>query len=496
VTHSKRYAPSLKIAALLKEKSQANGIGVPATTHGSEDAGDSRTQDPAEESLSELLRQGRLAEAIERLEASLLQGETALLWNDWSTLQTGCGEYAKAEQGYRKALQLDGSHRQSAVNLGILLVSQGKFQEATEALKPHASTLTAEEKKAINDVMAPFLAASQQASSLHPAPSPLPTPRKKYLVVVRAGNSSLHPTWLKGTAERNWDLIVHSYGSECPWSDEEGVEIIRATGPDIVGPKMRAMHSLYGQRRNDFLAYDYVCFADDDLAASIETFNLMFAMCDQFGLELAQPALTHDSYMGSWGITMENSSFLLRYTNFVEVMCPVFSRAFLELCVPTFIENVSGYGLDILWSSWASSPWKIAILDACSLKHTRASFSGQLYKTLAERGVNPDQELIDFIKKWHLVPEAQLIPGQVVVPTAVVNGGVTRNYKRITASEGDGVELMQALLNGFPKELTQNQVQVIKLIGPIIGQILKRHGNGDTDPDRPAIERQQAGAAA
>jgi hypothetical protein len=55
---------------------------------------------------------------------------------------------------------------------------------------------------------------------------------------------------------------------------------------------------------------------------------------------------------------------------------------------------------------------------------------------------------------------------------------------------------MQALLNGFPKELAQNQVQVIKLLGPIIGQILKRHGNGDTDPDRPAIERQSASAAA
>jgi hypothetical protein len=495
VTHSGRHAPSLKLAVLLKEKSHAHSIGAQTTTQDPQNGPDSGAQNQAEASLSELLQQGRPAEAIQLLEASLRQGETALLWNDWATLQCGSRDLVKAEQGYRNALKLDGSHRNSAVNLGILLISQGRFQEATKIIEPHTSTLTAEERQAIRDLLAPFLAVSQRTPSPDTL-SPGQTPRKRYLLVVRAGNSSLHPAWLQGTARRNWDLIVHAYGTECPWSDQEGVEVIRATGPDIVGPKMRAMHSLYGQRRNDFLAYDYVCFADDDLAASVETFNLMFSMCDHFGLELAQPALTHDSYMGNWGITMENSSFLLRYTNFVEIMCPVFSRAFLELCAPTFIENMSGYGLDILWSSWVSSPWKIGILDACPVKHTRASYSGQLYKTLARNGVSPDRELIDFIKKWHLVSPEQQVPGQVVVPTTVVNGGVTRDQRRITASEGHGIELLRALLNGFPRELTDKHIEVVKILAPIMGQTMQRYAHGDPDPDRPAIERRQAAAVA
>ena len=313
---------------------------------------------------------------------------------------------------------------------------------------------------------------NQDASPLRTQEKPRPKARRKHLVVVRAGDSSLHPGWLEGAGERNWDLIVHSYGAACPWTDEEGVEVIRATGSDIVGPKMRAMHSLYERRKSDLLGYDYVCFADDDLAASRESFNLMFDLCEQFGLELAQPSLTHDSYMGNWGITMENRSFLLRYTNFVEVMCPVFSREFLERCAPTFVENMSGYGLDFLWSSWVSSPWKIGILDACPVRHTRASYSGQLYKTLAEKGVSPDQELIDLIRKWNLVKPTEQIPGQVVVPTALHHGGILRDRTRIATCEGQGRMLLAALLNGFPEELKANQAQVMRLLQPTMQQTI------------------------
>jgi GR25 family glycosyltransferase involved in LPS biosynthesis len=313
--------------------------------------------------------------------------------------------------------------------------------------------------------------------------------RRKHLVVVRAGESSLHPAWLEGAGQRSWDLIVHSYGAECPWSDEEGVEVIRATGADIVGPKMRAMHSLYERRKSDLLAYDYVCFADDDLAVSLESFNLMFSMCEQFALELAQPALTHDSHMGNWGITMENRSFLLRYTNFVEVMCPVFSRAFLERCAPTFVENMSGYGLDFLWSSWVSSPWKIAILDACPVKHTRASYSGQLYQTLAERGVSPDRELIDLIKKWNLVKPAEQVPGQVVVPTALHHGGILRDRTRIATCEGEGMALLAALLRGFPAELKANHAQVMRLLYPTMQQTVSHDVRSAPSPASAPVEK-------
>lgn len=490
VTHSGTYSPSLKIAALVNNQPPAGEVEAPSPAQ--------EKTTPAD-TLDRMVEQGRTAEAIQHLEAALLKGESAELWNDWATVQCGCGDLAKAEKGYRRAHELDHAHRQTAVNLGLLLLARGQLQEGSKLLNPHAATLTAEEKKAIESLVAPHRAAAQAAAlpaagrypstASYPVSGSLPSGKRKYLVVVRAGDASLHPTWLEGSAHRNWDLLVHSYGAQCPWSDQEGVEVIRAVGSDIQGPKMRAVHSLYTQKRDVFLAYEYICFADDDLAASLDTLNRMFLLCEHYGLELAQPALTRDSHMGNWAITMENTSFLLRYTNFVEVMCPVFSRAFLDLCAPTFNENLSGYGLDMLWSSWVSSPWKIAILDACTVRHTRPSFSGHLYKMLAEMGVNPDQELIDFIKRWHLVREEDQIPGQVVVPTSTVFGGILRDQTRITVQAGQGVELIRALLNGFPREIAAKHPTVMSLLYPIIRQTLIRYEHGDPDPDRLQRER-------
>jgi hypothetical protein len=496
VTGTRRHSPSVIIADLVRDYEHVNrpttdtplppcAIPVQAIVN----------------PLEQLLLEGRATEALQLLETSLVKKETAELWSDWATVQCSCGDATKAEQGYRRALQLDRFHRGAAVNLGFLFLSRGMLQEGVALLEQHAATLTDAERKAIIDMAEPFLQSAQKPARLKSPllPHAIDTDaerqarrrkgQRKYLVVVRAGDSSLHPTWLQGDVERNWDLIVHSFGKECPWQNEEGVEIIRATGDDVFGPKMRAMHSLYDKRKNEFLSYDFVCFPDDDLAMSLETMNMLFTMCDHFGLDFAQPALTHDSYMASWGITMENSSFLLRYTNFVEIMIPVFSRAHLQRCAPTFNENVSGYGLDILWSSWVESPWKIGILDACPVRHTRAAFSGQLYKAFAERGVSPDQELIALIKKWHLVSEKDQIPGQVVVPSSLNHGGVLKDQTRVTIAEGQGLDMLRALLNGFPKELTVDPMKVVGFLHPVMAETLNRSSHGSADPDRAFATR-------
>ena len=37
---------------------------------------------------------------------------------------------------------------------------------------------------------------------------------RRNLVVVRAGDSSLHPGWLAGPGERNFDLVVSYFGDD------------------------------------------------------------------------------------------------------------------------------------------------------------------------------------------------------------------------------------------------------------------------------------------
>jgi hypothetical protein len=81
--------------------------------------------------------------------------------------------------------------------------------------------------------------------------------------------------------------------------------------------------------------------------------------------------LTLDSIAGHI-VTLTNRSFKLRFTNFVEIMAPCFSRNFLKRCAPSFGANLSGWGLDYLWPTWAESPSKVAIIDSVAVRHTRA----------------------------------------------------------------------------------------------------------------------------
>ena len=39
-------------------------------------------------------------------------------------------------------------------------------------------------------------------------------PRPLPLVVVRAGDSSLHPSWLPPSGQRSWDLVVNYFGDD------------------------------------------------------------------------------------------------------------------------------------------------------------------------------------------------------------------------------------------------------------------------------------------
>lgn len=310
-----------------------------------------------------------------------------------------------------------------------------------------------------------------EQSSLNSTHAPLQENSRRSLVVVRADTASRHPLWLEGAPVRRWDMLVHSFASENIWDDEPGVEIVRAVGDEIAGPKMRAIHLLLQRRGDLFHSYDHISFLDDDLETDAETINRMFDLCMQYDLDLAQPALTSDSYMGFWGITMVNRSFLLRYTSFVEMMAPIFSQRFLQRCAPSFNENISGWGLDLLWSSWISGPSRMAILDACAVKHARAPKSGNLYKTISALGADPDEELVRLIKKWGLVKDSEQTPGRIILPAPLTHGGILSDGTLLSAVGGSGIQLMRALLNGFPKELVQTKQKVLDMLFPVMQMI-------------------------
>src|SRR3954453_18440947 len=86
-------------------------------------------------------------------------------------------------------------------------------------------------------------------------------PANRFLVIVRAGDESLHPRWTDSLATRGWDLAVSYYGADPRRFRDPG-----QTRFDDAGLKWQALHALL--TRDEFWRrYDYIWFPDDDLAA-------------------------------------------------------------------------------------------------------------------------------------------------------------------------------------------------------------------------------------
>jgi len=190
---------------------------------------------------------------------------------------------------------------------------------------------------------------------------------RRNLVVLRAGDNSLHPLWLESLAgaERNWDLCLSYYGDQ-PHVWEAQPEYFAAQK----GSKYDGLSRLVEQ--DGFLwEYDYIWFPDDDLLIDGADINLMFALARQFDLALAQPSLAAGCFVNH-RITEQQSDFRLRFTSFVEIMAPLFAREALAVVAPSFGLNQSGYGLDHLWPALLGAPLnRIAVIDEVAMVHTR-----------------------------------------------------------------------------------------------------------------------------
>jgi hypothetical protein len=211
---------------------------------------------------------------------------------------------------------------------------------------------------------------------------------RKYLIVVRAGEKSLHTKWLG--SERNWDLVVSYYGDEPTLYVNDEYLRVACKGSKFIG-----LSDFFRSSEFNWKNYDYIWCPDDDLDASCHGINQFFEICELIGAELAQPALDWSSFY-TWGITLRNTSFNYRATNFVEIMAPCFSRTFLETVLPTFMENRSGWGLEWLWQLQLDRPFRSYIVDATPIRHTRPVGSGS--RGLGE-AISPDAELNALLKR-------------------------------------------------------------------------------------------------
>lgn len=212
------------------------------------------------------------------------------------------------------------------------------------------------------------------------------------LIVVRAGDKSLHPQWLH--ADRSWDLCVSYYG-DYPERYKGQYDFLHC----CKGSKWQGLSHFLLAHCDMIARYEYVWFPDDDLFATHETINNFFHLTKQLDLTISQPALTEYSFYG-WEITLRKAQCAARLTDFVEIMAPCFKVQDFEHFKSTFAENSSGFGLEWLWKKIAADHqiMRFGIIDATPVFHTRKVGSAGHGGSVS----SPRREMIDLLQRHEL----------------------------------------------------------------------------------------------
>lgn len=189
---------------------------------------------------------------------------------------------------------------------------------------------------------------------------------RRFLLISRVGCDSLHEEWLAPAEERDFDVLISAYDRRvappvaCPSIFFEYRE----------GRKVAGYGEILRDHRELIAGYDYVALFDDDLLIDAGGLTRLFSTIADHKLKIAQPALDHSSFF-TYGCLLRHSAFLLRYTTYVEMMCPIFRSDILLTLTPLFQLGFES-GIDLIWSGLVhGGPHDFAVIDAYPVCHTR-----------------------------------------------------------------------------------------------------------------------------
>lgn len=229
--------------------------------------------------------------------------------------------------------------------------------------------------------------------------------KRKNLLITTIGKLDCIPTWI--SEDRNFDIAFIFYPDKI---DAETKKKLKSVSDYLffkTGFKYTVIKKIFAENPQ-LLTYDYYWMPDDDVNLVKGTVNDLFDLAKIHFIGLGQPSTFKSNT--SWKFLRHKRGYAVRYSNFVEVMCPLFSQKSLTNCLDSFSYTKSGWGLDFLWSSLVTE--KIGILDQVIIKHTKEINldGGALYKKLLkETGKTPREELDELIKAHNLVVEPRII---------------------------------------------------------------------------------------
>lgn len=241
--------------------------------------------------------------------------------------------------------------------------------------------------------------------------------RKPNLVIAVVGDESKHYQWLDKRFDPKFDLLLINSGTkdyrrDCHFYFE------------LDGYKWNLIHQVV--QENPWIKnYKNVWCAEDTI--SIDTFeiNRMFELFDQYKLQLAQPSLSSIG-MFTHPLTLHKENFVLRYTNYIETIAPIFNKMAFAKLLDTFIETKSGLGLDWVWPSILKNE-RCAVIDDVQILYQKRK-KDNLYKKYSIDNISPIAEKSQLLKKYGVYGEVYLEISGVRKTTEVVGCCYSLDY--------------------------------------------------------------------
>lgn len=210
----------------------------------------------------------------------------------------------------------------------------------------------------------------------------------KWCIISAVGKTSFHRSWIKENPRFDLHLIVYDNSYNEYKNDTKFISQSK-------GNKFQLVYEYLTSNPDMINEYDYFYIPDDDIYIDTEDIHRLFEYMIKYSLAIAQPALSHSYY--SYPHTLRCLNSRIRFTNFVEVMQPCFSKDALNKVLFTFNKNRNGWGIDFHWGKLVDYNKKnMAIIDDIVSVHTRP---------VQSHNTNNFKELHEYLKKNNLSTE-------------------------------------------------------------------------------------------
>ena len=225
------------------------------------------------------------------------------------------------------------------------------------------------------------------------------------LLITTVGSYNHIDKWIAGDC--NFDIALIDYTDKGTISPEIQSRCVYYTNFQTF--KYPGLYKVF-KEHPESLNYDYYWMPDEDINLQTSEINRLFEKMSQYRLDLACPSIEESTVsFPSWRCFIHDrrAPREIIYINYIEVMCPAFSKNGLNKCLDTFWHSQSGWGIDLAWPKLINNGLSllqggfrnIAIINSIIAQHTRQpnvnlpSIRGPLYEALFKKGINPNDEL-------------------------------------------------------------------------------------------------------